>query len=303
LLKDPAHETKENAMTDDSETIVRIARDEALARDWELVLLSEGLSPRLHHTGDGILLTVPRYEADRALSGLAAYEEENLATARQRAIPTASIDWQAGAVAGLLLLGFFAMTVVWNSAVPWLERGSANAAGILDGELWRTVTALTLHADLVHALSNAFAIVVFFSAVSGQLGAGIGGALILLTGAGGNLANAYLRGPPHDAVGASTAVFGAVGMVGSLAMMRHCEMGNRRGAWVGIAAALALLGMLGSGGARVDVMAHALGFLIGAVMAMLVGLTLPRPPGGGVQWTCGVAAVALIVYCWMLALA
>jgi membrane associated rhomboid family serine protease len=210
---------------------------------------------------------------------------------------------QAGAVAGLLLLGFFALTVVWNSTVAWLERGSASAARILDGELWRTVTAVTLHADLVHALSNAFAIVVFFGAVSGQLGRGVSGALILLAGAGGNLANAYLRGPPHDAVGASTAVFGAVGIVGSLAMMRNREMGNRRGAWVGIAAALALLGMLGSGGARVDVMAHALGFLIGAALAMLVGLTLPRSRGGDVQWKCGVAAVALIVYCWMLALA
>jgi rhomboid protease GluP len=289
-------------MTEDSETIVRIVRDEALAFEWELVLLSEGLSPRLHHTGDGIVLTVPRYELDRALSGLAAYDEENSAKAPQPAVPTSSIDLQAGAVAGFLLLGFFAVTVVWNSTVAWLERGSASAARILDGELWRTVTALTLHADLVHALSNAFAIVVFFGAVSGQLGKGISGALILLAGAGGNLVNAYLRGPPHYAVGASTAVFGAVGMIGSLAMMRRRAMGNRRGAWVGIAAALALLGMLGSGGARVDVMAHVLGFMIGAALGILVGLASPRPPGG-VQRISGVAAMALILYCWMLALA
>ena len=46
-------------MTDDSETILRVARDEALARDWELVLLAQGLSPRIRRTLDGIVLAVP----------------------------------------------------------------------------------------------------------------------------------------------------------------------------------------------------------------------------------------------------
>ena len=72
-------------MTDDSETILRVARDEALARDWELVLLAQGLSPRIRRTLDGIVLAVPLHEADKALAGLAAYEKEtpaHSATAR-----------------------------------------------------------------------------------------------------------------------------------------------------------------------------------------------------------------------------
>jgi hypothetical protein len=34
----------------------------------------------------------------------------------------------------------------------WFDRGSASAQQILAGEVWRTVTALTLHADLAHVV-------------------------------------------------------------------------------------------------------------------------------------------------------
>ncbi len=291
-------------MTDDSETILRIFRNEASARDWELVLLAQGLSPRMHRTLDGIVLSVPRHEVDRALAGLAAYEAENAPPAQQPHAPARPMDLNAGIIAGLLLVGFFALTVLGNPSLLWLERGSANATKILDGELWRIVTALTLHADVAHALSNALAMAVFFSAVSGQLGAGVAAALILLAGAGGNLANAYLQGSTHDAVGASTAVFGAVGMLGSLAMMRRRRaLERRRRVWVTIAASLALLGMLGSsGGARVDVLAHLLGFLGGAALGIPAALLFLRPTSVAVQWLCGAATIALLVHCWILAL-
>ena len=289
-------------MIDESESIIRVARNETLAHDWELVLLSQGLSPQLRDTPDGIALTVPRHEADRALAGLAAYDKESPRKAHRADVTTSGFDLSAGVIAGSLLVYFFAVTNLWN-AVPWLERGSANAAKILDGELWRTVTALTLHGDVAHALSNGFAMAVFFGAVSGQLGAGIAAVLIATAGAGGNLANAYLQGSPHDAVGVSTAVFGAVGMLGSLAMMRRRRaIESRRRAWVTIAAALALLGMLGSGGARVDVLAHLFGFLAGGALGIPAALLLLRPRGVAVQWLCGAATIALIVYCWILAL-
>jgi rhomboid protease GluP len=291
-------------MTDDSETIVRVTRDEALARDWELVLLAQGLSPRIHRTPDGIVLAVPLQEADKALAGLASYEKETPAKARWRAEAPRAVDLLAATLVGLLLLGFFAVTVVWNSKLPWLELGSANAGRIIDGELWRSVTALSLHGDAAHAVSNALALAVFFGAASGQLGAGVAGALVLLAGAGGNLANAFIQGSPHDSVGASTAVFGAVGILGSLAMIRRSrESGNKRRAWIAVAASLALLGMLGTGGGRVDVLAHLLGFLAGGALGILIALVAPRPPVVAVQWTCGAAALAAIVCSWLRALA
>src|SRR6266516_3928722 len=48
------------------------------------------------------------------------------------------------------------------------------------GEWWRTVTALTLHADAPHVLGNAGASVVLVGAVSHQLGPGVGLCVLLL---------------------------------------------------------------------------------------------------------------------------
>src|SRR5438034_78811 len=75
----------------------------------------------------------------------------------------------------------------------WFEAGNASAARILAGEPWRTVTALTLHADLPHLLGNTAAGAALFAAVCRTLGPGVGAWLILLAGAGGNALNALLH--------------------------------------------------------------------------------------------------------------
>ena len=38
--------------------------------------------------------------------------------------------------------------------IDWIALGNAHSARILDGEWWRLVTALTLHADWLHLFSN-----------------------------------------------------------------------------------------------------------------------------------------------------
>jgi len=210
--------------------------------------------------------------------------------------------WVAGAALGLLLLLCYSIAAQWLPKLAWLVRVAADAERIVHGELWRTVTALTLHADIAHVLSNAVAGGLFFTAVASLEGVGFGGALVLLAGAGGNLANAFLHGSAHVSVGASTAVFGAVGLLGSIGMTRRRRSAfSRWRAWLPIAAAFALLGMLGSSGQRVDIWAHFFGLLVGAVLGLRVGLVSPRPPGRRIQWACGTAAVAVIIYCWAVA--
>ena len=53
-----------------------------------------------------------------------------------------------------------------TQGAAWTDRGLADSAAILHGQLWRTVTALTLHADLGHLFANLaqpFPSVLFFA--------------------------------------------------------------------------------------------------------------------------------------------
>ena len=289
-------------MKQDWQILLLVTGDRQLAEEWELVLLAQGLSPSLGRTADGFALSVPREELARALASLAAYERENPRQPAERVETMAPVSWLVGAMVGLMLLIFYAVTVQWLPALSWFARGSADAQRIVQGELWRTVTALTLHADVAHVLSNGIAVALFLSVVSSLVGAGLAGALVLLAGAGGNLANAFLHGSSHVSVGASTAVFGAVGLLGSLAVKRRCRNSlSRWRDWLPMAAALALLGMLGSSGQRVDIWAHLLGLLVGAILGIIVAWIAQRPPGWRIQWACGAAAVAAILGCWTAA--
>ena len=290
-------------MEDRSEVVLRVTPDSRLADEWSLVLITQGLSPSLHHDEEGVVLSVPAEEVETALAGLAAYERENTAPVRNQNRADDFVSLIAGiVVAGVLILSH-AVAVRWKEAAPWFDQGSAEASRILDGELWRTVTALTLHADLVHLFSNAVAAAIFVTVLSSIVGAGLAFALVVLAGACGNLANALVQGSSHISVGASTAIFGAVGVLGTLGLVRRRrERTPRRGAWIPVAASLGLLAMLGTGTGRTDLLAHLFGFFCGALLGVPVGLFFPTMPGQVMQWVCGSATVLVLIYCWTLAL-
>jgi membrane associated rhomboid family serine protease len=291
------------AMSDEPEISLRRTGDDKLAGEWALVLLAQGLSPRVRRRPDGAVLSVPEDQVERARAVLLVYESENPKKPAESLEPTQTAGSLAGsAVAGILILIFFIITDISNSTISWFERGSADAQKILNGEFWRTVTALTLHADVAHAVSNAIAVALFLGAVSSVLGIGLGAALMLMAGAGGNLANAFLHGSAHVSVGASTSIFGAVGLLGGVAVVTRGRASSKRRVWLPIAAALALLAMLGTGGERVDIWAHLFGLLVGGVLGILIAFTTPRVPGLATQWACGGAAAAVLIYCWIIAL-
>ena len=245
---------------------VRVALRRRQADEWILVLEAEGLSPSVWQAPEGFVVGVPADEVERAKAALSAYESENPPRPREaRDEPTGSVHLYVALAVWVVLLDFFFITDAWAPAARWFEYGSADAERIVAGELWRSVTALTLHADLKHALANAIAGAIFLTAVCRRLGPGLGVALVLLTGVGGNLINAFAHETYHVSVGASTAVFGAVGVLGGVGVVRRRRLGVRgRYAWVPLAAGLALLAMLGTTGERIDLWAHLFGSTGGA---------------------------------------
>ena len=289
-------------MNETSEIPLRVAPRRTLAEEWALVLVAQGLSPSIWPTDEGFVLGVPSEEVEQAIGALYAYESENPAEPQEGEEVAGSAHLYAALGVSVALVVFFFITGARNPTVRWFERGSADAERILLGELWRTVTSLTLHADLGHVMANAIAGAIFLSAVCRVLGPGLGSTLVLLAGAGGNFANALLHGSLHVSVGASTSVFGAVGLLGGLGVGQRRRRGARgRRAWMPIAAGFALLAMLGMG-ERVDLSAHLFGFLVGGILGILAALVVPRPPGPHLQWTFGGAALGMLIYCWALAL-
>lgn len=286
----------------DTVVLLRRSPQRRVIEEWALVLVTEGVPASVHPTHHGFVLGVRAADSDRAEAVLAAHaREEGESLLRERA-PSGRGYLAAGLAVSLGLILFFLVTGPRNAAVAWFARGSADAGAMLGGEPWRAVTALTLHADLLHVLTNALMAAVLVSATFHLLGVGLGGALVLLAGAGGNYLNALLQGPPHGAVGASTAVFGALGLLGGMGFLRRrTEAGGWR-AWLPFGAGFALLAFMGTAGARTDLWAHLLGFLLGGVLGVLAGLAFPRRPGPRAQWAFGLAALGVILGSWLLAL-
>jgi hypothetical protein len=68
-------------------------------------------------------------------------------------------------------------------------------------------------------------------------------------------------------------------------------------------AGFALLAFTGTGGENTDILAHFAGFAVGSILGALCA-RLPMPPPGrtAIQWTAGLAALALLGMAWTLAL-
>jgi rhomboid protease GluP len=281
----------------DSRVVLREAFAPGPIEDWALVLSAVGIPHEVEPVEQGWRLLVDGTQAAAASEALAAYDLERAQAARPRGEPPDYGRTLVGAIASLLLLGFF---VVAGQHERWYAQGAALADRILHGESWRVVTALTLHADLAHVLGNAAALWLLLSAVARWVGPAAGAWLVLLSGVTGNFMTAWASGGHHASIGASTATFGALGALAGLRLAGGKRTGGRGG--IVLFAAVALLGLLGAG-ERADVMAHLFGFLCGALLGAVAGRTVKKAPARTVWQPLGaLAALGAVATAWMFAL-
>lgn len=274
---------------------IRVAPTSIQADECALVLTAAGIPNAVEPDGTGWAVLVAPDDVARAHATLSAYDDERrVEPPAAPEAPEPPYPWMSGVALALLLLWLFTMT----STPATTERGAAVAGRIVAGELWRTVTALTLHADVVHVAGNAAALAVVFPPLVQRFGAGA--ALLLLLGAGalGNALAALVHDPRHSAVGASTAAFAAVGILVALRLMPG-ETPQHRKRWTAPVAGVLLVALL-SAAPRVDLAAHAFGFLAGVA----VGAATAKAPRAGtlVQWMLGALAALIVTVCWRVAL-
>jgi membrane associated rhomboid family serine protease len=215
-------------------------------------------------------------------------------------LPFSGAGWGAAAYALVLLITAYSAGIQAFGA-DWLARGSLDARSIA---WWRPITALTLHLDQSHLLGN-----LLFGAAIGTLagrafGPGIAWASILAAGAAANYADMLISPPTHRAVGASTAVFAALGLLVGFAWRHGLALRDRfKYAYGPLFGGLCLLALLGAGDAHVDVLGHALGFLSGVGLGWVYSrFRIPQSRAPSVQAAAGGAALALIAAAWFRAL-
>jgi membrane associated rhomboid family serine protease len=280
-----------------------MADERERVRQWALVLDSQGIPYEIDRAADGWQLVVAPAHAEEAAAALAAYARENPAPrpAAEEETPRAHGGRLTPAVpiaAAVGLAAFHLVTGPWSAGGRWFAAGAADAAAIRDGEVWRTVTALTLHADVAHVLANGVTLALFGTALASVVGAGAALALAVASGAAGNAINVAARSSAYSGVGASTAVFGCVGALVGAQMTGRDR--NRPGRWTALFSGVMLLVLLGSG-QNTDVMAHALGFAAGTALGAVWGRWAPEAPSMRAQALLLSAGGLLVVVSWWLA--
>lgn len=273
--------------------------------ELRMVLLAAGIAARAIQDGTRWKLSVESQNFDSATQEIEAYLSEQDETERVKREFQISPPGRLVGIAGFAMVTvFFALFNSSATGDALMAVGNTHAANLLDGEWFRAVTALTLHQDFGHLLSNLIFGAIFGYLASEILGGGVAWLLILSGGALGNLFNALLREPSHMSIGASTAVFAALGLAVAHALWASLRTQERRLAkWKPLIGGVLLLAFLGIGGENTDVGAHFTGFFAGLILG-LASLGIPshairRVP---LQLASGIAAAVVLAVAWACAL-
>lgn len=286
-----------------------ISLSQQRARLWSLVLDARFIPCQIGESAGHWFLRVPLYRFDEACEELRRFERENNHWPPAPPQSRPMMENTLATLSVLIILATFHnitrldITLMDGVPVDWGRIGSAQAGRILDGEWWRLVTALTLHGDVLHLVSNLAIGGVFVLLLCRELGSGLAWILLLAAGTLGNLCNAILQSRQHDSVGASTAVFGVVGILSALSLVRYRHHLQRR--WpLPVASALALLSILGTEGKHTDLGAHLFGFLAGVLIGLVTEILVARygRPGRSLNVLLAILGSVVVVTAWMMAL-
>ena len=267
---------------------------------YGLVLSSQGVSYFVTKSASGWEIWVEESLSNYAYTLITQYiaENQHLPEIEIHDVPEYQNTY-IGVWMALLLIGCHLRSNIDAQFNLIVREYSASATAILNGEIYRTVTALMLHSDYMHLAGNVAGIFIFGTAVGRIAGPGFGSLMILGTGILGNYANAALFRYGHVSIGASTAVFGAVGIAAAYQFHTKIKAGKQRmKAWLPLAGGLALLGFLGAG-ERADLTAHLFGFIAGIGIGLIYAQFRHHLTTKSVQTGSMATCVIILVLAWL----
>ena len=277
------------------------SRSRERCMEFALVLIAMGIRCHLVMDDDSYELHIQDRDAPRAREQIRLYVEENKRPRRHNAAHYGTQD-------GITCAWLYAMTILivyilqrdQIFGLDWANLGMSHAGMVDDGEWWRAVTALGLHVDTAHLVSNLCFGILFAYLLGEMIGWGLAWAGLITAGSLGNLLNAWAQPAHHVSIGASTAIFAAVGILATFSWSRRATRRNR---WVPLGGGVALLAFVGMGGERTDIFAHVTGFVAGcafgfafATLERYLTLTVKN------RRVLGIAASVFFVFVWFLAI-
>jgi rhomboid protease GluP len=272
------------------------------AKEWGLVLASQGMEAVIDKWDEGWVLLVEPRDYDRALANLKQYQLENRGWQWRQALPEAGVLFHWG---GLGWAAAIIAVYYWSK----VRFPGVSVAGILDsvkvrqGQWWRLWTAITLHQNVAHLMANATTGLILMGLAMARYGAGVALLAAFVAGAVGNVASLEMYSQPHQSLGDSGMVMGALGLVSvqSLSFWRRSPFG-RRLFFRGCAAGVLMLALIGFS-PEADVVAHVGGFMAGAIFGCALGCARPaRWQRGAANAGALLALAGLLLATWFLAL-
>lgn len=281
-MNDLKHQNETEDAAADQEHLVRVGNYPSLAEayDHALVVLAMGEACRVSEseTPGEYDLEAEAHPAPRISEELDVYGSEiELPVSR----PPIENEW-ARHSPGWLFCGFWVLVLMavfyWQGEDSSLVNSAASSSvGLFGrGEWWRPFTGLFLHADIGHLVGNLVGGAVFGTLVARLIGPLPGWTLILASGTLGNLITSALTYPqPFNSIGASTAVFAALGILSGVGIAETLRE-RARLPWLRILApvfaGIILLGWLGGGNTpQTDVLGHVFGFSCGLATGAAAG--------------------------------
>ena len=191
------------------------APNKKTAREYSLLLDSLSIPNNAVFRWNSWHIEVDLSDYEKAKNEIASYEKSGRIEKIHNKfahIRFQKVDW-IQLVMTLVLLAAFHVFIYEFDHLELIKAGRSIAIAITEGEFFRAVTALTLHGDYKHLFSNIFFGGIVLWALSTMTGTGIALLFALFTGFAGNVMNAFFYGSAHNSIGASTSVFGVIGVL------------------------------------------------------------------------------------------
>jgi rhomboid protease GluP len=286
----------------DGEQLSISARSRRQAMEWGLVLTSQGIEAVVENTEQGWKLLVESKDFDRAQATLRQYRLENRGWQWRQPVPETGLLFHWGGAGWVAAVVAF---YYWSA----IRFPGIRSAGIFDsnkvrhGQWWRVWTAITLHENVPHLAANATIGFILIGLAMARYGAGVGLLAAFLAGAAGNVAGLLVYSQPHQGLGASGMVMGALGLVTvqSFSSWRKYQFGGRF-FFRAVASGVMILALIGFS-PESDVVSHVGGFIAGAIFGCGLACAAPeRCQRGPANAGAFLALAALLLATWRQAL-